>query len=199
MKQLLGNAPAWERRPCAVHWCPLARVLGVALVRTLLFRWCSMLENAIRRFGMHVLFPTLLGASIYLLFRSPSLLVFWWIDGIGLLDHLKVVRDHLSVVQLPDWFLYSLPDGLWVYATTSWMLLIWRGTKPVFWLSAGLLLAVATEFGQAVNWVPGTYQSMDVLFYVGGFLLALLQVRSTDETSPVVTCGPVGHGRTCIR
>ena len=33
----MDRAPAWERRPSAVLWCPFVGVLGVALVSALLF------------------------------------------------------------------------------------------------------------------------------------------------------------------
>jgi hypothetical protein len=138
-------------------------------------------EEVMGRFIVHVVLPTLIGASIYLFFRTPTLLVFRWIEAIGLLDPVMILREQVAFVQLPEWLLYSLPDGLWVYATTSWMVLMWRGARSWLWLSTGVLLAVGAELGQAVGCVPGTYQHLDMLFYGSAFLLALLQVRWPDE------------------
>lgn len=135
-----------------------------------------------RKFATHVLLPTLIGAATYLLFRTPSLLAFRWVETVGLSDQLMAIRGHVSSVRLPNWFLYSLPDGIWVYATTSWMAIIWQGKKSWAWITIAVLLAVGSEIGQAFGIVPGTYQHLDVLFYVGAFVLALLQVRWLNET-----------------
>ena len=140
-------------------------------------------SGTLRRFTIHVVLPTFVGASVYLLFRTRSLLVFHWVEAIGLQGHLTVLRDAVSDVQLPQWLLYSLPDGLWVYATTSWMVLIWREPRSWLWLSTGVLLAVGAEAGQAVGCIPGTYQHLDMLFYGGAFLLALLKPRWANETA----------------
>jgi len=151
------------------------------------------------RFSLYVVLPTFVGASIYLLFRTPSLMVFQWVDAVGLHTQLMTLRECLSGARLPDWFLYSLPDGIWVYATTMWMLVIWRGATPWPWLSIAVLLAVGAEFGQAVGCVPGTYQHLDILFYLGAFLLALLQVRSFNETSLPVDRGDSCYGHSGVR
>ena len=153
----------------------------------------------IGRFALHVILPTFVGVSVYLLFRTPSLLVFQWVEAIGLRAHLMALRDCLSDVQLPEWFLYSLPDGIWAYATTMWMVIIWRGARPWPWLSIGVLIAVGAEFGQAVGCVPGTYQHLDVLFCVGAFLLALLQMRWANEASLTLSGGTSRDDPSCLR
>lgn len=117
------------------------------------------------RFTLHVVLPTALGTCIYLGWRSTDLLVFRWLDVCGLTS---VVYRPTTV--LPHWALYSLPDGCWVYATTSWLLLVWHRLAPWTWL--GVILAVGTEFGQLLGYVEGTYHSLDVVFYVGAFIMA---------------------------
>lgn len=126
---------------------------------------------------LHVVLPTAIGTGVYLLFRTPTLLVFDWLDAVGLCEPVMSMRRYLSDVQPPDWLLYSLPDGIWVYAATAWLAIIWRRSPCWPWLSVPVVLAVGTEAGQAIGLVPGTHQHLDVVFYVGGFLLALLQRR----------------------
>src|SRR5687768_6416071 len=75
-------------------------------------------------------------------------------------------------VPLPHWLLYSLPDGCWVYAYTSWMMLIWG--RPVLWVWSGVILAVGAELGQLLGPVPETYDNLDMAFYVGAFILAMV-------------------------
>lgn len=129
------------------------------------------------RFFLYVFVPTALGASIYLFFRSPDLLVFRWLNAVGLRDVIMTWRNSVSDVRLPEWLLYSAPDGLWVFAATGWIIHIWRGKPPWPWLLGGVVLGVGSELGQAVGIVPGTYQHEDILCYVIGFLLALIQLR----------------------
>lgn len=119
------------------------------------------------RFMVHVVLPILIGASIYVGWRSTNLLVFRWIEFCGLSEF--VVRP---AVELPEWILYSLPDGCWVYSATSWMMLIWN--RPVPWTWVAVVLAVAAEFGQLLGVVEGTYQTLDVLFYLLGFTFAVV-------------------------
>lgn len=132
-------------------------------------------------FFLHVILPTAVGASIYVGWRSTDLLVFRWIEFVGASG--LVVRPG---IPLPFWVLYALPDGIWVYAYTSWMLLIWGRIAP--WVYSGLVLAVGAELGQFVGLVPGTYANLDMVFYVGGFLLAGVVHAKTH----VVNARPAG-------
>lgn len=117
------------------------------------------------KFLVHVVIPTALGAWIYIAFRSPNLLVFDWIDAVGMSG--LIIRPN---AQLPDWLLYSLPDGCWVYAFTSWMLIIWARFSP--WVLVALTLAIGSELGQLFSIVPGTYDNVDIVFYLFGFIFA---------------------------
>ena len=117
------------------------------------------------RFAIHVVLPIAIGTWIYVGWRSTDLLVFRWIEFCGLSAF--VFRP---AVSLPDWVLYCLPDGCWVYAATSWMLLIWQRLVPWAWLA--LILGVGTELGQLAGFVPGSYDLVDILFYVVAFILA---------------------------
>lgn len=150
----------------------------------------------------HVLLPISFGAAIYLLYRSTSLWVFHWIAAAGLYDGLINIREAVSIAHLPFWVLYSLPDGLWVYAATAWMVEIWRGSRSwatLPWIAVGVALGVGGEIGQAIGLVPGTYDHLDILFYVGGFLLALLRLgdkrhEKRHEKKPSLSGGDTCNG-----
>lgn len=134
------------------------------------------------KFLIHVIFPIVVGTCIYIGWRSPSLFVFAWIDAIG--ANLLVVRPDFPI---PEWALYSLPDGCWVYATTSWMLIIWHRIGP--WAFTGVTLAVGGEIGQLVGVVPGTYEHLDMIFCIGGFLLA----GACNAHAHMVSTGAIGN------
>ena len=123
-------------------------------------------------FLFHVVLPVGVGAFIYVGWRSTDLLVFRWIEVVGATG--LVYRPS---VPLPGWVLYSLPDGCWVYAYTSWLLMIWG--RMTAWVFTGVVLAVGAELGQLIGIVPGTYDHLDMAFYVGAFFLASTLVRSS--------------------
>ena len=135
------------------------------------------IANWMGHFALHVIVPVFLGTAIYLLFRTTNLLVFDWLGAIHLTEFVSSARQFVSAVRLPDWLLYSLPDGLWLYAITCWMILIWNRQPPLPWLLCGLALGLGGELGQALAFVPGTYQHLDMFFYITAFLLALFQLE----------------------
>jgi hypothetical protein len=102
-----------------------------------------------------------------------------------------------SEIVLPEWLLYSLPDGLWVYAITSWVIMIWNRDPPLAWLVIGAALGIGGELGQVIGIVPGTYQHLDMVFLTCGFLIACLQLEIRYETSLPFRIRFVGHD--CLR
>ncbi|HRB97506.1 MAG TPA: hypothetical protein PKY67_07330 [Nitrosomonas sp.] len=77
-----------------------------------------------------------------------------------------------------DWIKYNLPDGLWVYSLTSLMIIIWKSytLKSLIWICSGLLIAIISEFCQYIGVFPGTYDSIDIIFYLLAFGLAVFNL-----------------------
>jgi len=139
-------------------------------------------------FSAFVLLPIAIGIAIYVGWRTTSLLIFNWMAFLGI-PH-DVFRP---AVNLPPTILYSLPDGCWVLAGTSWMLLIWQRFHP--WIFVFAALAIGGEFGQAVHLVPGTFEWTDIAFYLGGFVLASVGYKHAQTL--FINRRTVGHGRPC--
>src|SRR4051794_32919063 len=78
----------------------------------------SVLRPSVTHVFCHVAAPVLIGAAIYLSWRTPTLLVFQWVDAVGLHAGLTAIRTHLAFTRpyMPDLLLFSVPDALWVYA-----------------------------------------------------------------------------------
>jgi hypothetical protein len=139
-----------------------------------------------QRIGVHVVLPVAVGAAIYVVWRTPSLLVFRWLELLGLSSAAFELRALLGGVRafLPRIVLFSGPDALWVYALTSAMLLIWRGpTRSVrawLWISAGFTISFVTELGQALGGFPGTFDSADLVCSFAAALLAIWNLRGKD-------------------
>lgn len=120
-----------------------------------------------------------LGTAIYLLFRKSSLKIFNWLEKLKI-DFLSLDIRKFSISnaeRLPNWFLYSLPDGLWICSYVCLMIYIWNfriHLQSIFWISIAPFIAIISEIGQAVNLVKGTFDFLDLLFYILGFIIPLL-------------------------
>ena len=144
---------------------------------------------------LHVLLPILIGGLVYICWRDPALLMFKWFRVLGVEPLVLQLRLATTSARqsLPDWFVYSLPDGLWVYALTAFMTRVWSGSpsSPVKtgWLSVGLLLGAGSELGQLAGVVPGTFDLTDFLFYLFAAAIAFLiasklnRKRSLNESA----------------
>ena len=116
---------------------------------------------------------------MYICLRDPELRMFQWFDFIGAGSLITRLRFNAAPLQtvIPFWIQFSVPNALWVYSLTGFMALLWSETdsrtKP-FWLSLGILLGAGTEFGQAINVIPGSFDIVDLCLCVIAAALAFL-------------------------
>lgn len=124
-------------------------------------------------------FSLFLGILIYLFFRTESLKFFSWLKIIGinfLNTNLRKATFQFAKF-LPDWFLFSLPDGLWIFSYVCLMLYIWKNNiskHNLFWISIIPLIAIFSEIAQIFHLVRGTFDINDLLFYLLGFFLPFI-------------------------
>ena len=136
---------------------------------------------------IHVLFPLLLGGTIYIGFRNSTLLLFTWADHFDLLYLVEKIRNELEAYKqyFPQWFIYSFPNGAWVWSMTSLYTLIWKRLSlphSYVWITMGLFLALFGEFGQALHLIPGTFDVVDILCIIVSFIIPYLSLKeATDE------------------
>lgn len=95
----------------------------------------------------------LLGSLIYILFRSPSLKVFEWLENVGLYESTNVIRTITTPLYhyIPEYILFSLPDGLWVFSYLCLILHLWSGkisTQNIGWIIITPVVAIGSEIGQ---------------------------------------------------
>lgn len=120
-----------------------------------------------------------IGCLTYVLFRSDSLRMYFRFNKLFCLQAIKSIREFTMefVDVIPDWMLYSLPDGLWLSSCISLILIIWKNkiTKgSLFWVFSMPIIAFLSEIGQFFNIIPGTFDWMDVAMYLLGTLFPLL-------------------------
>lgn len=124
-------------------------------------------------------FTLLLGGLIYILFRQDTLKMFSWFDNINLstaISELRLLTAPFSG-HFPNWFLYSLPDGLWLFSYLSVLLVVWDNViskHNIHWLLLVPMVAIFSEIGQLFEIVPGTFDIFDLIFYLLGTVLPIL-------------------------
>jgi len=98
-------------------------------------------------------------------------------DGIGRIRHLILTTN----LQIPKWMIFSLPDTLWVYSLTAFMIITWNDNpiskNAMFWMSLGPILGIAPEFGQKIGIISGTFDLVDLLFIIIASILPFLNLK----------------------
>jgi hypothetical protein len=116
-----------------------------------------MLQHHNRIF-IHSFAPILIGITIY---------AFW--RGLHFIDPTEKIFPLFSATNIPKWIKYNLPDGLWLYALLSVLLLIWEekiSRHFVAWLLLAIIFSFLTEALQAYHLIPGTFDWNDLLAYL---------------------------------
>ena len=119
----------------------------------------------------------LLGGSIYIFLRPSDFVFFNWIRAIGLENILDPGIDPLSHWLFPDWFVYSLPDGLWAFAYACLIIWIWSGTRSWIrniWILSMPLSIFTSEGLQYLGIIRGTACIKDLLAGLLGIFLAII-------------------------
>ena len=113
-------------------------------------------------------FMFLTGGFIYLLYRSLTLRMFSWLKTLGLYQMVLSWRESLGLCHLPNWVIYSLPDGLWMGAYLLLMYMLWYKITTWDALAFPLVLPLfmnITEVLQGFDLFPGTFDIIDMLCY----------------------------------
>ena len=79
---------------------------------------------------------------------------------------IKIIRDFISHIHIPQWIIYSLPDALWMLAFMLVILMIWNfrlNRKSLPWVIIALLAGLFFEIGQGFHFVQGTFDPKDLI------------------------------------
>lgn len=107
--------------------------------------------------------PLLLGGIIYYFSRPNSIYFLNWTN--------KILNFEPPKFNFPNWITYNLPDGLWVFALTNLLLIIWNykiNRQTISWISIPLILGVGLEFSY------GTFDLLDLTFIIVGATIPIL-------------------------
>lgn len=127
------------------------------------------------------------GVLIYFLFRSNNLILFKWLNIVFPMSDIDLIREHTLILTpyLPDWFLFSLPDGLWIFSFVCFIFTMW-GNKlnfnTLFWVALVVLISISHEIGQFFNYFPGTFDILDIIFYLLGVIIPILLFTNLKQS-----------------
>ncbi|WP_052191686.1 hypothetical protein [Cetobacterium sp. ZWU0022] len=120
-----------------------------------------------------------LGVLIYLLFRSRKLFYYQFIEMIYLDPYVRAIRKIVWVYRkyIPNWVIYSLPDGLWLFSMGVSILhnrYYYKQAQYIFNLI--FISIVGVEIFQGIygghGTFVGTFDLADVICYIVGYILA---------------------------
>lgn len=130
-----------------------------------------------------------LGGIVYILFYASTPVFLAWISEPVSNSLLSRIR-HSSLAatsHFPQWFVYSLPDGLWAFAYALLITGIWNkenaGIK-YFWMSTIPALVIGSEILQYNGSIRGTFSYMDIAFEISGLLLGIYAGIKISKSYP---------------
>ena len=125
-----------------------------------------------------IVLPLLVAALIYLVLRPVDTVVYKIFAVLGGDTFVHSLRVGIDVSVLPEWFVYSLPGGLWLLSFQN--TIIWIKRFKGRWLIHLVLLAsfsgIGLELLQALHITDGVFDWVDVLFYSFATLISISNI-----------------------
>jgi len=97
--------------------------------------------------------------------------MFQWFKYITISDKIMLIKSYRTAYSFPHWFIYNLPDGLWIFSYTAISLEIWKHSitrQNIFWIFSIPITAISSEFFQFFKIISGTFDFLDAAFYSVG-------------------------------
>lgn len=125
------------------------------------------------------LFSIIFGTIIYLLWRPDTIVVFTWLDYFGLSAPIESIRvrfiHYLAII--PEWLVFSLPNGLWAYSLSAIISHLWWNTRQfvlkLAWLSTTGFVVFGYEVLQYMEVVAGVFCYQDLLLCMLGIFFGI--------------------------
>ena len=126
----------------------------------------------LRSYALFVIAPLILALIIYVLFRPypPDNIepIIRWINT----HRYQLNSDY-------DWFVYNLPDGLWAFSFTSFLII--HSSSDAFklqrlYLAVGLSTMILLEVMQ-IRYLAGRFDILDIVAILLGFVFSLILIK----------------------
>lgn len=128
----------------------------------------------------------LAGGLLYLCFRPESLTMFAWVKLVGLYPSVSELRMQGASIapMLPDWLIFSAPNGLWVFSFGALMVTLWgtaRFSVAFTWVIALWVVGITSEVMQLFSIVSGVYDLADILAYTAGLVGVIVFIKKGER------------------
>ncbi len=137
-------------------------------------------SNPVRMIILLAFVAILSGAVIYVSWRPDTIKVLILLESAGLKGFLESIRSYTKYVHhiIPEWIVYSLPNGLWAFSYALIISYIWGGERgsilKVFWLGSIIAVGLGYEFLQYLKVISGTFCFQDLLLCTIGIILGVI-------------------------
>jgi hypothetical protein len=116
------------------------------------------------------------GLILYIGFRTTHTPIYQWAIKLGLGKEINFLRNTMQGIHLPDWIVYSMPDGLWMFSFVLSVLSIWnfnlnKTTGP--WIFSAIFIGLGFEIMQGYVKGIGVFDWNDLLLMIAGTVIAL--------------------------
>lgn len=120
-----------------------------------------------------------LAVLIYLLFRSRKLFYYQIVELMNLDSHVRSIRKVVWVYRkhIPNWVIYSLPDGLWLFSMGVSILhnrVFYKKAQNMFNIIFFTMIGIEVFqgiYGGHGTFI-GTFDGADVICYTIGYIMA---------------------------
>lgn len=130
---------------------------------------------------LFIYLPIILGVLIYILFRSKSLFYFQIFKLLNLDIYIIEVRKFVFLYRklIPNWVIYSLPDGLWIFSFGSALLFNFKNfNKKLIIFCIAFLTTILFEYVQFYfgghGSLFGTFDIADLVCFFSAFFLCII-------------------------
>lgn len=128
-----------------------------------------------------VLLSFALAVLIYLLFRSRKLFYYQIIEILNLDSPVRSIRKMVWVYRkhIPNWIIYALPDGLWLFSMGVSILhnrVFYKKAQNIFNVIFVIMIGIEIFQGAYGGYgtFVGTFDKADMICYTIGYILASL-------------------------
>lgn len=140
--------------------------------------------------SLNIILPIIIGSIIYILFRPTSLIIFNFFSFINVDIFIMSLRNtnfHL-IKYIPNFFIYSFPNALWVYSFSFFTLMLWYNYNILARILSFIfifIIAIGIELCQLNHYLPGTYDCVDLITSIFSSLMALIIITYRRKTNEI--------------